>query len=223
MLTRAPLKLPRDPEATRLRILAAAKTEFARHGLGGARVDRIALKARSNKRMLYHYFGNKEALFRRTLEDAYGQFRAAEAALNIEHNTPIKAMERLMGFTWNYYLANPEFITLVNSENLHKAKHIKSSRMMETLNKPFVARMTELLKRGATAGDFHDDLDAIQILITVAGLGFHYLNNRHTGAIVYGRDLMSKPALKSRGQFNIQAIMRIVCTRQALARWERSM
>lgn len=208
----------RDPAATQKRILAAAKHEFAKHGLGGARVDRIAARAKSNKRMLYHYFGNKEALFTRTLEDAYGDFRKAEAALALEKDDPVTALRRLITFTFDYYLKNPEFITLVNSENLHKARHIKSSAAMDDMNKPFVARMKTLLERGVKDGVFRADLDAIQILITVSGLGFHYLNNRHTGAIVYGRDMMSAEALKARAAFNASAILRIVCTPQTLSK-----
>ena len=210
----------RDPAATQKRILLAAKHEFAKHGLGGARVDRIATRAKSNKRMLYHYFGNKERLFQRTLEDAYGDFRKAEAALNVEQDAPVTAMRRLVAFTWDYYLANPEFITLVNSENLHKARHIKGSKAMDALNRPFVSRMEELLKRGAAAGVFRDGLDAVQILITVAGLGYHYLNNRFTGAVVYGRELSSAQALKARGQFNADALLRIVCRPETLERLE---
>jgi AcrR family transcriptional regulator len=211
-------KQQRAPAATQKRILAAAKHEFAYFGLGGARVDRIADRAKSNKRMLYHYFGNKEALFTRTLEDAYGAFRTAEAALEIEKDDPVTAFRRLMTFTFDYFVANPEFITLVNSENLHKARHIKASATMEALNRPFVARMQNLLKRGADAGSFYKDLDSIQILITIAGLGFHYLNNRHTGAITFGRDLLSEQALKERAEFNVKAILRIVCKPETLLR-----
>ena len=210
----------RDPDATRARILAAAKSEFARKGLGGARVDDIAAKAKINKRMLYHYFGNKEELFQRTLEDAYGAFRAAEAALKIEQDEPITALKRLVTFTWDYYLANPEFITLVNSENLHKARHIKASEAMDDMNKPFVARMQTLLQRGVAQGLFRSDLDPVQILIALAGFGFHYLTNRHTGAIVYGRDLMSEQAKAARLKFNVDSVLRIVCLPQVLIKLE---
>lgn len=217
-MPRAKEVLPRDPAATQERILQAAKHEFAQHGLGGARVDRIAEKAKSNKRMLYHYFGNKVALFQRTLEDAYGDFRRAEAELNIEADDPVTALRRLMEFTWDYFLANPEFITLVNSENLHKAQHLKTSTLMDDLNRPFVERMCDLLKRGAASGVFRPNLDPVQILIALAGLGFHYLNNRYTGEIVYGRDFMEEEALKRRRAFNVDAILRIVCTPEALTK-----
>jgi AcrR family transcriptional regulator len=211
---------PGDILATQKRILSAAKQEFARHGLGGARVDRIAVRAKTNKRMLYHHIGNKEDLFRRTLEDAYGAFRAAEAALRIEDDPPVIGLSRLVTFTWDYYLANPEFITLVNSENLHRARHLQKSEIISDMNKTFVARMKSLLRRGQEAGVFRKDLDPVQMLITVSGVGFHYLNNRHTGAIVYGRDLMAPAALKKRGAFNVQAVLRVACTPQALAKME---
>ncbi len=219
-MARDPEKMPRDPDATRKRILAAAKAEFARKGLGGARVDDIASRAKANKRMLYHYFGNKEDLFQRTLEDAYGAFRAAEADLRIEQDEPVTALKRLITFTWEYYLANPEFITLINSENLHKAKHIRKSDRMDAMNKPFVARMQALLERGIAEGKFRKGLDPVQILIVLSGVGFHYLTNRYTGAIVYGRDLMSGEAKAARLKFNIDAVLRIVCTPDTLKKLE---
>lgn len=220
-MARKPDRQTRDPAATQKRILAAAKGEFARHGLGGARVDRIAARAKSNKRMLYHYFGNKDALFTRTLEDAYGAFRQAETALEVEKDDPVTALTRLMRFTFDYYLSNPEFITLVNSENLHKARHLTASTAMEDMNRPFIARMESLLARGARAGLFRKNLDSVQVLIALAGFGFHYLNNRYTGMIVYGRNLMSPEALRARADFNVSAILRLVCTPETLARLEK--
>jgi AcrR family transcriptional regulator len=219
-LARAQTRKSRDPNATRARILAAAKAEFARKGLGGARVDDIAARAKANKRMLYHYFGNKDDLFRITLEDAYADIREAEARLEIEKDDPITALKRLIRFTWNYYIDNPEFITLVNSENLHKARHIKESERMREINRPFVARMRSLLERGAKARLFRPDLDAAQVNITIAAIGYYYLTNRFTGSIVFARDLMSQAALDERLDFNIKTILRVVCTPETLARIE---
>jgi AcrR family transcriptional regulator len=219
-VVKSPSQRTRDPEATRARILAAAKAEFARKGLGGARVDDIAARAKANKRMLYHYFGNKEDLFRITLEDAYADFRAAEARLEIEKDDPITAIRRLVSFTWKYYLDNPEFITLVNSENLHKARHIRNSKRMREMSRPFVGRMRDLLARGAAAGLFRADLDPVQVNITIAATGYYYLTNRFTGSIVFERDLMSESALAQRVDFNTRTILRMVCTPATLARIE---
>lgn len=210
----------RDPEATRARILAAAKAEFAKKGLAGARIDNIALRAKANKRMLYHYFGNKEALFGITLEQSYVQFREAEARLAIESDDPLTAIRRLVQFTWSYYLANPEFITLVNSENLHRARHIKGSARLQDMNRAFVERMRQVLEQGVARGLFRKGLDPVQVNITVAAIGYYYFTNRHTGAIVYERDLMSRDALEQRLDFNTQTILRLVCTPETLARIE---
>jgi len=212
----------RDPEATKARIMAAAKVEFATMGLGGARVDVIAAQADVQKRMMYHYFGNKEVLYRLVLEQAYADFRKAEAELEIEKDAPIVALRRLVEFTWNYYLANPEFISLVNTENLHKAKYLRQVPRLELLNKSFVKRMEGLLARGVADGVFRSGLDAVQILIALAGVGFHYLTNQYTGEIVYGRPLMTEAARKARLAFNIDVVTRLVVKPEVLAKMQEA-
>ncbi|MCE2737356.1 MAG: TetR family transcriptional regulator [Rhodobacter sp.] len=200
----------RDAEATKARILDAAKREFAKNGLGGARVDVIAEKARANKRMIYHYFGSKEGLFQTILENAYVDIRTAEQKLNLDHLAPKEALERLVRFTWDYYLKNPEFITLVNSENLHRAKHLKKSEVIKVVSRKFVSMVGGILERGVASGDFRAGIDPVQLNITIAAIGYYYLTNRFTGSIVFERDLMAKPALEERLRFNIDTILRLV-------------
>jgi AcrR family transcriptional regulator len=212
----------RDPDATQARILVAATQEFAKHGLGGARVDRIATRAKSNKRMLYHYFGNKDELFRITVENAYAQFRNAEAALQLDSMEPVVAIRRFVVFTWDYFLANPEFITLVNSENLHKAKHLKVSKAIPEMSRKFVGRMQSLLRRGEQAGVFRKGLDPVQVNISIAAIGYYYLTNRHTAAIVFERDMMSGEALAARLKFNTDTVLRMLCTAEEIAKLETS-
>ena len=110
----------------------------------------------------------------------------------------------------------------MNSENLHKARHIRKSDVMDDINKPFVARMQTLLERGVAEGSFRPGLDPVQILIVLSGVGFHYLTNRYTGAIVYGRDLMSEEAKAARLRFNIDAVLRIVCRPETLLKLEKT-
>jgi AcrR family transcriptional regulator len=200
----------RDAEATKARILEAAKREFAKNGLGGARVDVIAEKARANKRMIYHYFDSKEGLFQTILENAYVDIRTAEQKLNLDHLDPKAALERLVRFTWDYYLKNPEFITLVNSENLHRAKHLKKSEIVKVYSRKFVTMVTTILDRGVAAGVFRSGVDPVQLNITIAAIGYYYLTNRFTGSIVFERDLMAKDALEERLRFNIDTILRLV-------------
>ncbi len=200
----------RDADATKARILAAAKAEFARLGLGGARVDEIAEKANANKRMIYHYFGNKEDLFAAVLEDAYLSIRTAEQELQLDDLAPDEALETLIKFTWDYYLENPEFIRLVNSANLHKGKHLKRSEKVVDVSRNYVAMIQRILDRGVKAGLFRPNVDASQLNITIAAIGYYYLTNRFSGEILWERDYMTKQALDARLAFNIETIMRMV-------------
>jgi AcrR family transcriptional regulator len=201
----------RDAEATKARILAAAKREFAKSGLGGARVDVIAAGAKANKRMIYHYFGNKEALFRTVVEAAYVDIRTAEQKLHLEDLPARDALEKLIRFTWDYYLKNPEFITLVNSENLHRARHVKDSEVFKNISRRFVDMVGKLLDRGVAEGAFRPGIDPVQLNITIAAIGYYYLTNRFTGSILFERDFMAPEALEERLRFNLETIMRLVC------------
>ena len=189
---------PRDAEQTRARILAAAKAEFARAGLGGARVDRIAEIAGANKRMLYYYFGNKEELFRAVLEATYEHIRESEKALHLDEVDPPEAIRRLVAFTWNYYLEHPEFLSLLNSENLHRAEHLKQSSKVREMHSPFVAMLREIVDRGVKAGVFRGGVDAVQLYISIAGLSYFYLANNYTLSAIFGRDLKAKKARDQR-------------------------
>jgi AcrR family transcriptional regulator len=197
----------RDPERTKARILAAATAEFARYGLGGARVDRIAARAGANKRMLYYYFRDKDNLFLAALEARYAHIRAAERALDLEHLEPRAALRRLVEFTWGYFLDHPEFLTLLNSENLHKGRHVRRSRRVPQMHSTLVETLRGVLKRGERAGMFRTGVDPVQLYISIAGEGYFYLSNRYTLAQIFKRDLMSKRALAERARHNSDMIL----------------
>ncbi|HSV19871.1 MAG TPA: TetR/AcrR family transcriptional regulator [Casimicrobiaceae bacterium] len=188
----------RDSERTKAAILDAATSEFARHGPGGARVDRIALRARTNKRMLYYYFGSKEGLFLAVLEATYARIRAAERGLSLLDVPPEEAIRRLVRFTWEYYLAHPEFLSLLNSENLHRGSHLRRSRNVRSMNSPVIETLGEVLARGAREGIFRTGVDALQLYISIAALSYFYLGNHHTLTAVFGRDLAAPRARRAR-------------------------
>ena len=181
----------RNPARNQERILQAATEEFARYGLGGARVDRIAARAGANKRMLYYYYGNKEDLFLKVLEARYAHIRRAELGLHLLDLDPVQGMRRMVEFTWNYYLKHPEFLTLLNSENLHRARHLKRSRDIAAMHSPLVALLRDLLLRGERAGKFKKGVDPVQLYISIAALGYFYLSNRHTLSTIFERDLLA--------------------------------
>ncbi len=197
----------RDAERTRAAILAAAMQEFARHGMGGARVDRIALRARSNKRMLYYYFGGKDQLFQAVLEQTYADIRKAEQALNLLDASPESGVRRLVELTWAYYIEHPEFLTLLNNENLHQAKHLKRSKRIREMNSPLIETLAELLRRGQRAGVFRSGIDPLQLYISIAALAYFYLSNRYTLSTVFGRDLFSPAERKARVEHMIAMVL----------------
>jgi len=181
----------RNPARNQERILKAATGEFARFGLGGARVDRIAARAGANKRMLYYYYGNKEDLFLAVLEARYAHIRRAELGLHLLDLDPVQGMRRMVEFTWNYYLRHPEFLTLLNSENLHRARHLQRSRDIAAMHSPLIALLRDLLLRGERAGKFRKGVDPVQLYISIAALGYFYLSNRHTLSTIFERDLLA--------------------------------
>ncbi len=195
------------PERTRERILEAATAEFSRRGLGGARVDSIARAAGVNKRMLYHYFGNKEDLFLAVLERAYEKIRGQEDALRLENLTPVEAMKRLVRFTFRYFVDNQYFVALLNSENLHRARHIRRSARVTSINSPLIGILGGILRRGRAAGVFRSGVDPLQLYISIAGVAYFYFSNIHTLSTIFARDLNAPASLAARERHVVEVIL----------------
>lgn len=201
------VRATRDPEGTRRRILEAATAEFAAHGLAGARVAAICVRAAVNKRMLYHYFGDKDQLFVAVLEETYEAIRARERALRLEHLPPVEAMRRLVETTWDHYVDHPEFIKLLNSENMHQARHIKMSARARAMHSPFVGMIAQILGRGEASGDFRGGVDVVELYISIAGLGYFYLSNHHTLGAIFERDLTATEAMARRRAHMVDVVL----------------
>ncbi len=194
----APEERQRDADRSQNTILAAARDEFAQHGLGGARMDRIAERAGLNKRLIYYYFQDKETVFQAVLEQSYRDIREAEQQLNLLELQPADALRRLVEFTWSYYLQHPEFLTLLNSANLHRARHLEESRRARELNSPLIEMLARILERGREEGSFRGGVDPLQLYISIAGLSYFYLSNNHTLSAIFGRDLLAPKARQER-------------------------
>lgn len=197
----------RDADRSQATILAAARDEFAEHGLGGARVDRIAERAGLNKRLIYYYFEDKDKLFRAVLEQTYLHIREEERKLKLLDLKPADAVRRLVEFTWDYYLEHPEFLTLLNSANLHRARHLEDSQRVREMNSPLVATLGEILERGRKDGSFRGGIDPVQLYVSIAGLSYFYLSNNHTLAAIFGRDLMTAKARSERLSHMVELVL----------------
>jgi len=194
----APPSLSPRAAATRQRILDAALAEFAEKGLAGSRVDEIAARAGANKRMLYAHFGSKEELWLVVLEGAYAAKRAEERAVEVEHLPPAEAMAKLVGFNLRYTARHPEFVALLNQENLHRAAYLQRSSDVPALYSPILDALRGVLARGEAAGVFRAGVDPMQFYISMLALGHFYVANRHTLSTIFGVALDTEAAIAAR-------------------------
>jgi AcrR family transcriptional regulator len=199
-----------DPDRTMADIIEVATHEFSEKGLAGARIDVIAEAMRTSKRMIYYYFGSKEGLYVRVLEEAYRRIRAIEAELHLEDLAPEDALRRLVGFTVDYQLANPDFIRLVMTENIHRGEYLAQSKLIQKLNVPAIEGLRGVYERGVRAGVFRSGLDAVDLHMSISALSFFNTANRHTFALIFKRDFESPAAVVARRDSIIEMIVRFV-------------
>ncbi|MFF5563552.1 TetR/AcrR family transcriptional regulator [Streptomyces sp. NPDC012623] len=184
-----PVTRTRDAARTREEILDVATREFARLGYAGARVDEMAARTRTTKRMIYYYFGSKERLFTAVLERAYGVIRAAEQEIDVAHLDPVSAIRRLAEVTFDHHEAHPDFIRLVSIENIHEAEHIAASPTLGSLNSPAIGVIGRILDEGRERGVFTAGVDAVDLHAAISSFCFFRVANRHTFSSLFGRDL----------------------------------
>ena len=197
-------------QATRGSILRAATKVFAKHGFAGGRIEEISKTAKSCDRMIYYYFGSKEGLFIAVLEEMYRRFNEAEAKLALDGVPPLEALGAVIRFMWAHYQKHPEFITLLNTENLHRGKHISKSLRAREYSSPAVSVLGDVLARGAAQKLFRADVAARDIYLMIASMGYFYLSNRFTLSAFLGEQLDTPDALAHWEVFMIDAVMRTV-------------
>ena len=208
----APLERGRtnDPDRTMANILEVATAEFADKGLAGARIDEIAALTSTSKRMIYYYFGSKEGLYLAVLEEAYRRIRRIEAELRLGDLPPEQALRTLVGFTVDYQLANPDFIRLVMTENIHRGEFLAQSRSIQQLNVPAIDAVTTVYQRGVQAGVFRNDVDPVDLHMSISALCFFNVANRHTFGLIFKRDFDSPRAIGARRDSIVEMVVRYV-------------
>jgi AcrR family transcriptional regulator len=199
-----------DPERTMADIIEVATREFSQKGLAGARIDVIAEAMRTSKRMIYYYFGSKEGLYIRVLEEAYRRIREIESGLHLDDLAPEDALRRLVGFTVDYQLANPDFIRLVMTENIHRGEFLAQSKAIHKLNVPAIEGLRRVYERGLKAGVFRSGIDPVDLHMSISALSFFNTANRHTFALIFKRDLETPAAVVARRDSIIEMVLRFV-------------
>jgi TetR/AcrR family transcriptional regulator len=180
-----------DAGRTRELILTQSMAEFAMKGYDGARVDSIARRCNLSKFTLYHYFGSKEGLFVAVLERAYQKLRSHQHDLSISTNDPVKAMRQLIVHTFSAFLANQDLISLLNSENLHKGRHIRKSKIIRSLYDPLIGTIRETLQKGVVEGIFRPNIDPINLYVSLSALAYNVISNQYTLKMALGIDFTS--------------------------------
>jgi AcrR family transcriptional regulator len=199
-----------DPDATRADILEVALHEFADKGLSGARIDEIAERTRTSKRMIYYYFGSKEGLYLEVLRESYRGIRALEHQLDLDHLPPLDALRRLVSSTFDYQDAHPDFIRLVMVENIHHGEHIERIENLGAMNAAVIDQIGRICARGAAEGVMRADIDPIDLHMTISALCFFNVSNRYTFSRIFRLNMGSKAALKARRESVADLVVRSV-------------
>ncbi|HSI40118.1 MAG TPA: TetR/AcrR family transcriptional regulator [Xanthobacteraceae bacterium] len=207
-----------DPQGTRQNILDIASEEFALNGLSGARIDEIAARTRSSKRMIYYYFGDKEGLYLSALENAYRRVREGEAKLEIDGLPPILALSRLVEFTFDHHHQHEEFIRMVMIENIHHAAFLGRSKAIRELNIAAIDHISKIYARGVGEGVFRPDLDPVELHWQVSALCFFNVSNRATFSKIFARDFGAPEALERLRRNAVDMVVRFVARSEALPR-----
>lgn len=207
--TKAPRRTPhkRDAEATRRRILDAARHAFAQHGLSGARIDQIARAAEANVQMIYRYFGGKEELYVAALEDTYARIRAHERQLDLGTLPPEDGMRRLVEFTFDYLRDNPDFVAIIRNENMASGRFARELPMVSDTTLPLLEAIDDLLARGHSSGAFKIEIDPAQLYVTILSLCITHLSQRHTLSAMFQRDLGDADWLTQRRVHAVDVVM----------------
>jgi AcrR family transcriptional regulator len=199
-----------DPERTKADIIEVATQEFATNGLSGARVDEIAERMRTSKRMIYYYFGDKQGLYAAVLENAYSKVRTIESKLSLADLEPEEALRRLIEQTFENDDANEDFIRLVAIENIHRGAHLERAAAMRKINVGIIRVIDDILQKGRAAGIFRSDLDAIDVHLAMSAFCFFRVSNKHTFGKIFQVDLSKRSLRAKHKRMIVDAILRLV-------------
>ena len=210
-MTRTGTPRVRDARRTRERILAEATKEFAARGYDGARIDAIVKRCDMSKNLLYHYFDGKEALFIEVMERAYASMRSRQNEVMLTGRDPKGDMRELVLHMVRHFAEEPEFISLLATENLHKARHIRKSKVIADMFDPLIGALKRLIREGQQQGVFRSDADWVNVYISISGLASYYVSNRHTLSTVLNVDLGSRARMRRRLEHVSDVILSYLC------------
>ena len=201
------MRKPKDPEANRARIVAAATDEFASRGFKGASMDAIAARTHTTRALINYYFGSKEKLYIAVLERSYAGIRDAEARLELDGLPAAEAIRRIVEFTYNYYVTHQSYVRLVVAENQAKGRHMRKSKAMRTLNRPIIDLLARVIARGQAEGRFRVDVDPVEVHKAIAALGIFNISNQYTFGAIFQREMGDRGDVERRREVVAEMIL----------------
>ena len=202
-----------DPERTRADILRVAGEEFAEHGFAGGRVDEIAERTKTSKRMIYYYFESKEGLYRTVLLEYYAKLRGAEADRDLDGYPPLEALQKLIAFTFDWHTSNPDGVRLVMVENIHRARSLQTLPSIEPVNSKVIGLVQRILDRGVAEGSVRPGISAMDLYLSIASLCYFNVSNRYTVAAIFGHDMGADDVMARRRQEVTDMALRYVAAK----------
>jgi TetR/AcrR family transcriptional regulator len=197
----------RDPDRTRRAILDAGRVEFCLHGFNGARIERIARRSKSNLRMIYHYFGNKEGLYLSNLESVYSEIRNQELQLDLANCSPLEGLRRLILFSFDFFATHSDFIALISTENILKGRFLKRLPSIQAMSLPLIEVIRGFLQRGEKEGIFRTGIDPLQFYVSIVAQSQLHISNRYTLSVLFNQDLTNEDWLRARREHTTEMLI----------------
>lgn len=193
---------------SREEILEVATAEFAQHGLAGARVDDIADRTSTSKRMIYYHFKSKDGLYRAVLERCYAGIRSLDSQVDLEALDPRAAIRRIVEITFDHHADHPHFVRLVAVENITQARNMAKLPGLRKRNAGVIDILEHILRRGQAEGHFRHDTSALDLHLLISALCFFRVSNRYTFGYLFDCDLVDAESSRRHREMSCDVVAR---------------
>lgn len=193
------------------KIFQSAIALFAEYGLNGARMEQIAEKAGTTKRMVVYHFKNKENLYLLVLEHVYTQIRASEKALSLTGMPPVEALVNLVEATFDYHADHPDYIRIICMENMQRGCFMQQSSYLRQVNRSALDLLEEILRRGKEKQLFSKTVDARDLHRLISSFSFHYVANSYTFTLLFEEGADEQAQRQHYRKMAVQVALRYTC------------
>ncbi|MFV0109746.1 TetR family transcriptional regulator [Enterobacter ludwigii] len=206
-------ELPEHNEESSLKekIFQSAITLFAEYGLNGARMEQIAEKAGTTKRMVVYHFKNKENLYLLVLEYVYTQIRASEQALSLAGMPPVEALVHLVEATFDYHADHPDYIRIICMENMQHGRFMQQSSYLRQVNRSALDLLEAILRRGKEKQLFNQTVEARDLHRLISSFSFHYVANSYTFTLLFEEGADEQAQRQHYRKMAVQVALRYTC------------